>query len=223
MKISKLFAGTIAGMLAALSLGSAVSANAADLSLGDPSGDGIINAVDASYILSLYADFAVNNADITQELLSLCDVNKDGSVNAMDASYVLSYYVDQSLNDTDISIEDFVNKVISEVQTWSWPDNIAWDDQQNPWSAWELQNPMNPASSLDPDHQIDPNADWTSWLPEGFFDGDSQWTWPVEDSTPWASADISGKWDEWYKNVPTEPIENWLEKALNEAGVNLNE
>ena len=81
MKISKLFAGTIAGVLAALSLGSAVSANAADLGLGDPSGDGIINAVDASYILSLYADFAVNNADITQELLSLCDVNKDGSVN----------------------------------------------------------------------------------------------------------------------------------------------
>lgn len=219
MKISKLFAGTLAGMLAALSLGSAVSANAADLGLGDPSGDGIINAVDASYILSLYADFAVNNADITQELLSLCDVNKDGSVNAMDASYVLSYYVDQSLNDTDISIEDFINKFIIELQTWSWPDTSSLDPQEpwNPWSAW---NPWNP---WDPQNPLDPNSDQSSWLPEGFFDGDNQWTWPVEDPNPWTSADISEKWDVWYKNIPTEPIENWLEKALNEAGVNLNE
>lgn len=219
MKISKLFAGTLAGMLAALSLGSAVSANAADLGLGDPSGDGIINAVDASYILSLYADFAVNNADITQELLSLCDVNKDGSVNAMDASYVLSYYVDQSLNDTDISIEEFIDEFISELQTWSWPDTSSLDPQ-DPWNPWVPWNPWNP---WDPQNPLDPNSDQSPWLPEGFFDGDNQWTWPVEDSNPWASADISEKWDVWYKNVPTEPIENWLEKALNEAGVNLNE
>lgn len=219
MKISKLFAGTLAGMLAALSLGSAVSANAADLGLGDPSGDGIINAVDASYILSLYADFAVNNADITQELLSLCDVNKDGSVNAMDASYVLSYYVDQSLNDTDISIEEFIDEFISELQTWSWPDTSSLDPQ-DPWNPWVPWNPWNP---WDPQNPLDPNSDQSPWLPEGFFDGDNQWTWPVEDSNPWASADISGKWDVWYKNIPTEPIENWLEKALNEAGVNLNE
>ena len=205
MKISKLFAGTLAGMLAALSLGSAVSANAADLGLGDPSGDGIINAVDASYILSLYADFAVNNADITQELLSLCDVNKDGSVNAMDASYVLSYYVDQSLNDTDISIEDFINKFISELQTWSWPDTSSLDPQ-DPWNPWAAWNPWNP---WDPQNPLDPNSDQSSWLPENFPGADSPWIWENNPANPWGSMNGPEQWAEWINAVPQTETENW--------------
>ena len=106
MKISKLFAGTMAGVLAALSLSTAVSANAADISLGDPSGDGIINAVDASYILETYSNLSVELEELTDDILAVCDVNKDGAVNAMDASYVLSYYVDNSNISADSSEKD---------------------------------------------------------------------------------------------------------------------
>ena len=221
MKISKLFAGTMAGILASISLGTAVNANAADLSLGDPSGDGIINAVDASYILTLYANSAVSSSDITNELISLCDVNKDGSVNAMDASYVLSYYVDQSLNSTDISIEEFIDEFISELTAWEWPDTSSLDPQ-DPWNPWAPWNPWNPASSLSPDYQIDPDVDWTSFLPEGFLDEENPWTWPGSDSSPWENITdypwyANGEFetlDEWYKNFPTGEIDNWSENTL---------
>lgn len=60
--------------------------------LGDPNGDGAINAVDASIILSDYARYSTSDDKPTAEELASGDVNKDGSINAVDASTVLSYY-----------------------------------------------------------------------------------------------------------------------------------
>lgn len=205
MKISKLFAGTMAGILASISLGTAVNANAADLSLGDPSGDGIINAVDASYILTLYANSAVSSSDVTNELISLCDVNKDGSVNAMDASYVLSYYVDQSLNSTDISIEEFIDEFISELTAWEWPDTSSLDPQ-DPWNPWAPWNPWNP---WNPQNPLDPNSDQSSWLPENFPGADSPWIWENSPANPWGSMNDPEQWAEWINAVPQTEIENW--------------
>ena len=68
--------------------------SAAGTALGDADGDGKVNSVDASTILSYYAARAVA-ADNTAEELEApinSDMNSDGSLNAVDASYVLSYY-----------------------------------------------------------------------------------------------------------------------------------
>lgn len=216
MRSAKFIAGALAGVCLAagtvsLSAGAAQTDDlitaVSDIMLGDPSGDGIINAVDASYILSLYADLAVSNSDITNEIISLCDVNKDGSVNAMDASYVLSYYVDQSLNSTDISIEDFIDEFIHELNKWNWQGSDVWD-AQNPW------NPWNPASSLSPDYQIDPDVDWTSFLPEGSLDEESPWTWGGNQATPWGFMNDPEQWYEWINAVPQTEIENWVDDTF---------
>ncbi len=63
--------------------------------LGDPNGDGIINAIDASNILTVYTELATNTYNRnrpTKDERDCCDINKDGAINAVDASYVLSYY-----------------------------------------------------------------------------------------------------------------------------------
>ncbi|MCR4639142.1 dockerin type I domain-containing protein [Ruminococcus sp.] len=61
--------------------------------IGDPNGDGFINAIDASDILAVYAKSATSkNTKPTDAEKAYCDVNNDGAVNAVDASYVLSYY-----------------------------------------------------------------------------------------------------------------------------------
>ena len=60
--------------------------------MGDPSGDGKIDAIDASIVLNVYAKLATTKTQATKDEIAYCDVNKDGKVNAIDASYVLSYY-----------------------------------------------------------------------------------------------------------------------------------
>ena len=61
--------------------------------LGDVDGDGKVNAVDASYILSEYASTSTGHKpSFDPEKRKSADVNGDGAVNAVDASIVLSYY-----------------------------------------------------------------------------------------------------------------------------------
>ena len=56
-------------------------------------GDGKVNAVDASYILSEYASTSTGHKpSFDPEKRKSADVNGDGAVNAVDASIVLSYY-----------------------------------------------------------------------------------------------------------------------------------
>lgn len=213
MNIKKILTGVLAGaFLTTMTAFPAAAASEADnIKLGDPTGDGKINALDASDILSLYADVSVGGSELTDLILSLCDVNKDGAVNAMDASFVLSYYAAVETSETEQELEDFVNKLISEVQTWSWPDNYE-RDSSSPWNPW---NPWDPASSLSPDYQIDPDVDWTSFLPEDSLDEESPWTWTGEETSPWNPYDTNDQqWGEWYNNVYTEDIDNWLNDTL---------
>ena len=66
--------------------------------LGDPTGNGVIDAVDSSYVLGAYADFSIGNGTPDEKCLATCDVNMDGLVDAVDASKILSYYAYISAN-----------------------------------------------------------------------------------------------------------------------------
>lgn len=62
-------------------------------SLGDVDGDEVVNSVDASMILTIYAAFSTGSTvdlDVTQ--LQAADADRDNTINSVDASKVLSYY-----------------------------------------------------------------------------------------------------------------------------------
>ena len=76
--------------------------------LGDINGDTVINAVDASEILSEYARVSTNQkAKLTDEQKKCADVDKNGDINAVDASQVLSYYAYKSTSGT-MEFEDYL-------------------------------------------------------------------------------------------------------------------
>ena len=76
-------------------------------SLGDVNGDNIINAVDASKILVLYANINSGEAEVTKQDMAVCDVNGDNMLNAVDASLVLAYYADLALK-PELTLETFL-------------------------------------------------------------------------------------------------------------------
>jgi hypothetical protein len=63
-----------------------------ELSLGDVNGDGYVNAIDASYVLSAYAAYSTDKNILTDAQKKAADINEDGSINSVDASAILSYY-----------------------------------------------------------------------------------------------------------------------------------
>jgi hypothetical protein len=73
---------------------------------GDPTGDGIIDAVDASYMMANYAKISTVGYEPTEEEMYTCDVNKDGMIDAVDASIVLAYYAYASAGG-ELSFEEF--------------------------------------------------------------------------------------------------------------------
>lgn len=65
----------------------------ANIPFGDVDGNGVVNAVDASLVLSEYANTAVGKpVSFTFYQLTTGDFNSDGSVNAVDASLILALY-----------------------------------------------------------------------------------------------------------------------------------
>lgn len=78
--------------------------------LGDVNNDGKINAVDASEVLSYYANVSTNkDGGFTDSQKNAADVNHDGLINAVDASCILSYYAYVSTTREDImSLEDYL-------------------------------------------------------------------------------------------------------------------
>lgn len=74
-----------------------LTANAATPVVGDVDHDGAITAVDASYVLTYYADTAVGKEAFIDE--TLADVDADGSISAVDASHILSYYAANSVGE----------------------------------------------------------------------------------------------------------------------------
>ena len=61
--------------------------------LGDINNDGSIDSIDATLILSDYADLAVGKAtSFNAEQAKAADVNGDGKYDSIDASLILAYY-----------------------------------------------------------------------------------------------------------------------------------
>ena len=80
------------------------------VSFGDPTGDGKIDAKDASFALVEYAKLSTGGeSSLTEAEKSAADVNKDGKNDSKDASIILSYYAYISTNGTD-SLEEFLKK-----------------------------------------------------------------------------------------------------------------
>ena len=82
------------------------------LTLGDVNNDGMINAVDASSVLSYYAMISTNkNGGFNDAQQAAADVDHDGQINAVDASCILSYYAYVSTTKEEImSIDEYLNK-----------------------------------------------------------------------------------------------------------------
>ena len=78
---------------------------------GDLNSDGIINAVDASIVLTHYAMISTNHKSELSDTQKLsADVNKDGKIDAVDASCILSYYAYTSTtkDTTKKTLEEFL-------------------------------------------------------------------------------------------------------------------
>ena len=68
--------------------------NGGGIKLGDVNNDGLINAVDASLILSEYASVSAGRkSKLKGEQATAADVSENGIIDAVDASLVLKYYV----------------------------------------------------------------------------------------------------------------------------------
>ena len=91
-----------------LLISSAAQAFAA-YTFGDVNNNGYVDAVDASLILSEYANNATHKGGtFTEEQRKAADVNHDNYVDAVDASYILAYYAYRSTSGT-LDLETFVN------------------------------------------------------------------------------------------------------------------
>ena len=82
------------------------------INLGDINNDGKVNAVDASTVLTYYANISTNkDGGFTESQKKAADVDNNGDINAVDASYILSYYAYTSTTKEDImSIEEYMKK-----------------------------------------------------------------------------------------------------------------
>lgn len=77
--------------------------------LGDVNGDGMIDATDASYILTEYAFLSTTNKSaFTKQQKKAADVNNDGIIDAVDASAVLSFYSYLSTDGKINNIEEWL-------------------------------------------------------------------------------------------------------------------
>jgi len=75
--------------------------------LGDPTGDGKIDSIDASNVLAAYSKFSTKNVTPSKNELAVSDVNGDGYINSVDASEILAYYAYISGKGT-MSFEQFL-------------------------------------------------------------------------------------------------------------------
>lgn len=208
MNIKRILTGVLAGaFLTTMTAFTAAAASETDgIKLGDPTGDGKINAVDASSILSLYADVSVGAAELSDELISICDVNKDGSINAVDASLVLSYYAALVTDETDQELEDFISSLITDVTDYFSIDPDKWSTEpielsDNPWGlkidpeTGELSGEIENWYLWDTDSElteedleaIDPWDPWNPWNPWNPYNpyNDPDSVLPEDGINPW--------------------------------------
>ena len=75
--------------------------------LGDINEDGTIDSVDASMVLTIYANLAASKSyKATEQMKKLSDVNMDNKIDALDASYILKYY---AITSTAKNVMDWEN------------------------------------------------------------------------------------------------------------------
>lgn len=80
-----------------------------DFTTGDINGDGIIDANDASEILTYYTEISADTEKILNDRVkALSDVNSDGIVDSADASIILSFYSYISTEGTETSLEKWL-------------------------------------------------------------------------------------------------------------------
>jgi hypothetical protein len=84
--------------------------NETENKFGDVNHDGIINAVDASEILVLYAEMSSFSEKSGLYYSEDYDINRDGLINAVDASLLLGYYADLA-GSPDLTLETFLEKL----------------------------------------------------------------------------------------------------------------
>jgi len=78
--------------------------------LGDLNLSSVVDSVDASQALSIYANLAVNpNYIVDSKFIILGDVNFDGKLDSVDASKILTYYSYKAIGGTLTSNEYFAN------------------------------------------------------------------------------------------------------------------
>ena len=190
MNIKRILTGVLAGaFLTTMTAFSAAAASETDgIKLGDPTGDGMINALDASDILNLYADVSVGGSELDDLLFSICDVNKDGAVNSMDASLVLSYYAAVKTSNTEQELEDFISSLITDVTDYFSIDPDMWQtgpinpfdnpwgaidpetgkvigvpENWDPWNPWNTYNPFNDPDSRITEEDTEAPVPWNPW------------------------------------------------------------
>ena len=99
-----------------------------ELNFGDINSDGIINAVDASGILVLYASINSGEIELTEDDISHCDINGDKLINAVDASSILRYYAyisgGYSTTLPEFMSDSFVPETTTTTTTTYLPDNV---------------------------------------------------------------------------------------------------
>jgi hypothetical protein len=81
--------------------------------LGDVNNDGKVNAVDASEVLTYYANISTNKeGGFTDTQKLAADVNNDGLINAVDASCILSYYayLSTTKDEAKMRIEEYLKQ-----------------------------------------------------------------------------------------------------------------
>ncbi len=77
--------------------------------LGDSTGDGYVDASDASYILSVYSEFSTGKEPVLlNEERYAMDINSDNMIDASDASSVLGYYAYLSTGGT-VTMEEYMS------------------------------------------------------------------------------------------------------------------
>ncbi|MBD5160294.1 MAG: hypothetical protein HDT23_08670, partial [Ruminococcus sp.] len=110
MDLKKILAMSMAISLSALAVNDyrnvkntyAVENTATVLNLGDIDNDGLINAIDATMILTEYAFRSTNGTSFLNEAQKkVADVNRDNIIDSVDAGLVLSYYAYKSIGGTD--------------------------------------------------------------------------------------------------------------------------
>lgn len=79
-------------------------------SLGDITGDSIVNAVDASCVLAEYSILSTDGKyTFTDEQISAADINKDNRIDANDASEILAYYSYLSTGGKILDMQEYLN------------------------------------------------------------------------------------------------------------------